>query len=122
MNREIKAKWVEALRSGTYKQGRHALRRANDTYCCLGVLCDLHAKETGARWKGPNWSGHYIYGEEEESGGLPKEVMEWAGLPTDNGLVRLPMWNSQEGCSTLAYKNDYGASFEDIANTIEQHL
>jgi hypothetical protein len=32
------AKWVEALQSGEYKQGRESLYDAHDcTYCCLGV-------------------------------------------------------------------------------------
>lgn len=44
MNPEIKTKWVEALRSGKYKQGKKSLRsREGDKYCCLGVLCDLYA-------------------------------------------------------------------------------
>lgn len=41
MNKEIKAKWLEALRSGRYKQGRTLLRSIDDEYCCLGVLCDI---------------------------------------------------------------------------------
>ena len=40
MNQEIKQKWVEALRSGKYKQTTYVLRR-EDSYCCLGVLCDI---------------------------------------------------------------------------------
>lgn len=40
MNQEIKAKWVEALRSGRYKQGRGVLRQGNE-FCCLGVLADI---------------------------------------------------------------------------------
>jgi hypothetical protein len=38
MDAELKARWVAALRSGEYEQGRRQLR-AGDTYCCLGVLC-----------------------------------------------------------------------------------
>jgi hypothetical protein len=44
MNPEIKAKWVEALRSGEYRQARRRLRlddSAGPSYCCLGVLCEL---------------------------------------------------------------------------------
>ena len=40
MNKEIKAEWVKALRSGEYKQGGGALHRG-DHFCCLGVLCDI---------------------------------------------------------------------------------
>ncbi len=32
----FKAKWIEALRSGKYKQGKGCLKNG-DKYCCLGV-------------------------------------------------------------------------------------
>ena len=38
---DIKQKWVAALRSGDYKQGRGYLRTIDNEYCSLGVLCDL---------------------------------------------------------------------------------
>lgn len=40
MSPELKTRWLEALRSGEYKQGRAYLRK-DDKFCCLGVLCDL---------------------------------------------------------------------------------
>lgn len=40
MDKELKAKWVEALRSGKYKQGRSRLKHAG-RHCCLGVLCEV---------------------------------------------------------------------------------
>jgi hypothetical protein len=42
MDKELKTKWVKALRSGRYKQGRTQLHNPkNNTYCCLGVLADV---------------------------------------------------------------------------------
>lgn len=38
--RENRAAWLAALRSGSYRQARMALRR-NDAYCCLGVAEDV---------------------------------------------------------------------------------
>jgi hypothetical protein len=38
MDKDIKEKWVKALRSGEYKQTRHVLRD-DDGHCGLGVLC-----------------------------------------------------------------------------------
>lgn len=39
---EFKAKWVKALRSGRYEQGRAGLYSENqNTYCCLGVACSI---------------------------------------------------------------------------------
>ena len=40
MDKKLKAKWVKALRSGKFEQGQKALRIGN-TYCCLGVLCEV---------------------------------------------------------------------------------
>jgi hypothetical protein len=41
MTPEFKAQWLEALRSGKYKQGDSNLRGFDDAFCCLGVACDL---------------------------------------------------------------------------------
>lgn len=42
MEKEIKDKWVKALRSGEYKQGSGQLFcNVNNSYCCLGVLCKI---------------------------------------------------------------------------------
>ena len=40
MDKTLKKKWLEALRSGEYKKGRRFLRK-DGAYCCLGVLSDL---------------------------------------------------------------------------------
>jgi hypothetical protein len=40
MDAELKRKWVEALRSGTYHQAVGFLRN-EDRFCCLGVLCQI---------------------------------------------------------------------------------
>lgn len=44
MDPALKTKWVEALRSGRYAQGRQRLRNG-DNYCCLGVLCEVAGLE-----------------------------------------------------------------------------
>lgn len=42
MTPETKTKWIDALRSGEFQQGRYALyNNQSDTYCCLGVLCKV---------------------------------------------------------------------------------
>ena len=38
---EFKTKWVKALRSGKYIQGRDTLLDDNGQYCCLGVACAI---------------------------------------------------------------------------------
>ena len=46
LNPEIKKKWLTALKSGNYKQGTGKLRRRDNSFCCLGVLCDI----SGIQW------------------------------------------------------------------------
>lgn len=40
MTKELKQKWIDALRGGEYEQGYGALKD-KDKYCCLGVLCQV---------------------------------------------------------------------------------
>ena len=109
MNPEIKTKWLEALRSGKYKQGVRVLRSIHDDYCCLGVLCDLIAPE---KWVKPDYGNSMFfrsnYGD-KKSHFPPDEVRNAAGLSLENG-------------DTLAAKNDDGQSFEQIAKFIEENL
>ena len=111
MNPEMKKKWLDALRSGGYKQGRLCLRRG-DEFCCLGVLCDISGL---GKWLGPNDDGedHYEVGSEYEWAYPPKAVRDVAGLDYENPLV---------GVRTLGDINDEGATFEEIADLIEEHL
>ncbi len=48
MNKKLKAAWVKALRSGKYRQVRGMLHHKGhgNSYCCLGVLCDVAEKTT----------------------------------------------------------------------------
>ena len=113
MNSNIKQQWINALRSGEYSQGAGHLRNL-DGFCCLGVLCDIYSKETGTQWE-PDFNGRFslFYG---ESNYLPEVVKEWAGLDRQN-----PWVNTSEGAITeLAYLNDNGTTFSEIAQMIEE--
>ncbi len=61
MNREAIQKWIDALRSGDYKQCRGRLRR-KDSFCATGVLCDVHSKEFNQpdNWHGYNYLGNCV--------------------------------------------------------------
>ncbi len=119
MNSEIKAKWVSALRSGEYKQGQFKLRDENDNFCCLGVLCDLHSKETRNQWvQSEAGNFRYIGGSSEY---LPTAVAKWAGI---NINPVLPVKIGQgETVDYLMRINDVrGFTFTEIAALIEEHL
>lgn len=45
ITKKQKQEWIEALRSGKYKQGRSQLKRTEgscEQFCCLGVLGDIN--------------------------------------------------------------------------------
>lgn len=95
MNPELKQKWIEALRSGKYKQGKKRLRHAG-RYCCLGVLADI---------QGADWRTYHVRDDGDE---ILSE--KWAA-----GL-------SLKDQERLADRNDSGASFSEISDLIEKNL
>lgn len=113
MDKVWKERWVKALRSGEYKQGRAALRTADDKFCCLGVLCDLAAKDGRMKWV-PSGS---CYGANRATftGVLPPAVCKLAGLRQRDPVVG--------DDNTLTAANDCERlSFLEIADLIEKHL
>lgn len=127
MDQEIHGQWVAALESGQYQQGKRVLRTSDDTYCCLGVLCDLAVKADLAKWE--NISGDWVimpkndtfetaYGADTATGLLPRFVREWAKLDDENPHVRT---SSSE--RTLTQLNDvFDYSFAQIADVIKESL
>ena len=108
MKKEIADKWVAALRSGKYKQGRGKLRH-EDNFCCLGVLCEI---------SGLHYDDNQIW--------LPIEIADWAGMKFRNGILNTESYygynsiNSDESCLTNI--NDSGKyTFNDIADIIEKN-
>lgn len=117
MNILWKQKWVEALRSGHYKQGETELRSANNCFCVFGVLCDLYNPN---RWvkapDGLNLNGNPIprgYFYEWEGGQGSKYT-----LPSD--IIKLV---GEEQCDIITDMNDsHHLNFNIIADYIEQHV
>ena len=112
MDQEIKQKWVKALRSGKYKQGETYLHRTDNRFCCLGVLCDLAAKE-GVVSAIKSDEDDVAYAYDAWSQILPPSVMAWADLADANPVA---------GAHALANLNDTGTTFAQIADIIEEHL
>lgn len=77
MRPDVRTKWLEALRGGGYAQGRGQLRGKDDSYCCIGVLCDVLDPEG---WKPePNlwtWRGTFGFIRHQNAMeiGLPHEI------------------------------------------------
>lgn len=122
MYTHIKERWIAALRSGDYPQGREELR-SSEGYCCLGVLCDLHAKDTGASWSMDDDYGCYEYN--GTSNYITDDVAVWAGLTASDCLLRRPNGEYDvivRHLPATTMNDDMGLGFREIADEIEQHL
>lgn len=104
---EVKTAWLEALRSGRYKQGRGQLFNSSklmsleNTYCCLGVLCDIsnlgQFKDAGVNYI-ESTPDHFI----------PKAVRKWSGLSSDAEDI------------LVAFNDVQDKSFAEIGDYIEE--
>lgn len=80
MKPSIKEKWVQALRSGEYKQTYNVLH-IKDCFDVLGVLCDLYVKEKKLEWIEGEKDVYAFPGKKSHSiAFLPVEVQKWSGL------------------------------------------
>ena len=129
MNSVIKKLWLEALRSGKYRQTEGKLKEAtysgeNEAFCCLGVLCDLHSQDKGVDrvWGLPGSDDQSAMGwYDDNEGELPDSVMDWAELVNPNPKTNEEVvMNGRNQAATLAYLNDHGMDFAKIADVIER--
>lgn len=133
MNRANMLKWVEALESGKYTQGRSRLRQPDGSLCCLGVACEA-AIENGVElircgddYPDYAWKG-YLYKQgasvlDSEEGELPEPVMEWLGLGSSNPVIAYGEPDEAEEGEILATEaNDQlNWSFKRIATAVRKH-
>ncbi len=115
MKKAIKALWIAALRSGEYKQGVNYLRDTDNNFCCLGVLCNLHAQAHPEIAAQQTTHTHYM----GVNGIPPDEVFKWAGMGVEQAH-RTVLINGVK--DSLANHNDDGATFAEIADAIEAQL
>lgn len=116
LRREIVQKWVDALRSGKYKQGRGGLRvitPEGQKHCCLGVLCEVAKLEGLPVTDRPGLDGEYLF-DGADMLGVPTALREWVGYENEEaawsvGTAWLPSLN-----------DDRGVTFEGIAALLER--
>jgi hypothetical protein len=111
IDQETKDKWIAALRSGNYKQGKTQLRRDDETgseFCCLGVLCEVMGKETCTSY------------------GLGTEayLFSWPDGAPRKFTVSLPFDVIDETTqySLMEFNDDCAWSFSMIADWIEENI
>lgn len=103
MKKELKQKWVYALRSGKYQQGYSKLRTIDEKYCCLGVLYDV----SGQKWK------------ENKDFGCYQTTAAFYGVL---GKIGRNMGLDEQQEIALITMNDKKDSFKDIADWIERFI
>ena len=99
MDNSIKQRWVEALRSGNYKQVKYRLKGYTEGgdvgYCCLGVFCSIMGKEPESLGEYDGYVNFSLYNFCNEN--IPAQV-------SDKGISM----------------NDCSKSFTEIADMIEK--
>ena len=129
MNKELKDKWIAALRSGKYKQAKKRLRTGEDSFCCLGVLCDVVQP---ASWHRGGNAGVVSFGFGEmglATTALPDPLAKKMGMGSAGHFRvaslpeelqdRVRQFVGETTASSLAMLNDSGARFELIADVIQ---
>jgi hypothetical protein len=125
VNSELKQKWILALRSGEYRQGKYRLRDEQSEFCCLGVLADVCGVEWAKKYEGyhyPKGEVHIFYmptgfstdrsnlvdnAAAYSTGSLSYDFREEIGLPTKEHDILQRMNDADD------------QSFEQIAAYIE---
>ena len=126
-----KQDWIDALRSGEFKQGTRVLAKRDPetgtiSYCCLGVLATIagvgaqvrDAADPAAR------TMLFTFDDRTEAYGIIPEAYRNT-IVSDLNLSTLVAVPGRPGSDVelvgiLSNKNDSGATFEDIATYLEE--
>ena len=104
VNPRVKTLWLDALRGEQYEQGHGCLRRGN-RFCGIGVLCDIHGRETGTQWREIGDFAVHVY--LNSFSVLPEAVRTWAEMDPAIAL------------SIAEYDNEVAITFKELADRIE---
>jgi hypothetical protein len=112
MSMSLKQKWIDALRSGKYTQGRYALEIVDKQNkvtgnCCLGVLCRVAGIEPVYEVDAWGQMQALFYGHTET---LPEDFQ-----------IKLGLTNNQQD-NLVGLNDDEGYSFLEIADYIEENV
>lgn len=115
--------WINALRSGEYKQGKNQLKGWNEDIqkyelCCLGVLSDIQRRlrqEPTGFWCDME--------PEEEFGQQGIGALDWRNefcdISSNSGFLHSHIVYLSEEAGSLALLNDAGVPFDVIADIID---
>jgi hypothetical protein len=137
MKKSVMEKWTKELESGRYRQVTGVLKKPRSNkaygYCCLGVLCDIYARETGKGiWEDDPTSNQgtkrFNTNKSQNATELPEEVRKWAGMDTASGQANctLATKTDEDGDEFVAHSlidanDDLGLKFPQIAQVIRKN-
>ena len=112
--------WLDALRSGEYKQGPngvlHEKNDGVDEFCCLGVAAKIFAGEYTSVEFSPIMGDTVRFRYDNHTAMAPDYVMEALDLVDDLGE------HKHIHDDSLAALNDRGVTFAEIADIFEANL
>lgn len=128
---EVQAKWIDALSSNTYKQGKNVLCR-EDEYCCLGVLCEIIGAIKSNIDPLTYGTVTFAYKNETSETVLPTTIADEVHMKSINGtfidsknqFISLQIDNHLDitiSFSNLTEMNDSGLTFKEIVTFIEKN-
>lgn len=117
INRERVQLFINALRSGNYKQASGTLARKlpgeDWKYCCLGVACEV-ARQNGVEIavtdRSEDYSTNRMYDNRLDI--LPQAVREWYGFEQANPTINVP--RHCDSCEEI-HMEDNGATYANDA-------
>lgn len=110
MNKEAKQLWIDALRSGKYKQGKGCLMDTNNAYCCLGVLVRVFEEYYGLKFDQKSTSCNTVgFGSLCSLAAPPEIVIDWIEI------------NQSQQYLLMNLNDKYGCNFAGIADVL-MHL
>lgn len=109
MDPEVKKEWIAALRKGDKPQGRSWLER-DGQFCCLGILCGIAVERGDFGRIQDGGRIEYMKGYSSNAKVLPVDIY---GVGASGTFMIGDQYYS------LAYLNDQGFTFDQIADIIE---
>lgn len=114
---EVKEKFLKALRSGEYIQGKNYLRMKGEDgvtrHCCLGVLGELYQKETENEFANLDQP-------RQLDQTLDHAVCEWAFDEDDSELYNPALKYNNVFVSASMLNDDADLTFSQIADLFEE--
>lgn len=111
VNREVIEAWADAIESQRYPHGT-AFLNVGGCLCYNGVLCELAAEAGVVKRYTRDYGDLIAYGEDQETGFLPEEVVAWAGLRSCNPSV--------DGLSIITHNDALHTPPQEMAKLIRE--